>query len=198
MSDYSTDNVQDLGDEVDLDFGGVDPIKGALLLPNGIYVFEVGRASIIATQDGKGKMIKIESVVESRIDGGRSDTSSSGQNFTENWVLPDRVNQTPENYLKTRGFLRGKIEAVTGETWDQDGMKLNVRSLIGCKYKAVVITKDDGKGYGPQNRIQRHMVMNEDHSQIVVPAGTTVARQSQGNGAASAGQPAPTGGRFRI
>lgn len=202
MSDYSDSgnsapSQQEYGDEVDLDFGGVDPIQGSTPVPSGIYILEVVKAQIVGTSNGQGRMVKLESRVQERVDGGKAGTSFAGRLTFDNWFLPDRVSQTPDAYLTTRGYLRGKIEAVTGQTWDQDGMKLNVRSLPGNQYKALLVLED--RGYGLQNKVQRYLTLGEDHSQIIVPSGVSTGGASKpGNGASAPGQQAQASGRFRI
>jgi hypothetical protein len=175
-------------DYIDLDLTGVDAIQGWLPVPNGVYVLQIADAKIVPAKDPRNKNIEFRDVVAE----GPLTSRSIG---IDRIFVPNRETQTPEAYEKTAGFFKGKLEAITGRPYSG---RINVREMIGLKFKAVVMMVDEG--YGLQNKINNYLPLTADTSGIVVPQTAPVPRPQQNSGSNGGGavQDTAAAGRFRI
>ncbi len=170
------------GDQtINLDLGGVDAIHGWVPIPTGVYLLQVDDASVEATKKG-GKQI----VFRMKVADGPLQGRSTG---IENVFIPNPLSQTPEAYRTTAGYFKGKIEALTGR---QFGGALNVKELVGLKFKAIVTLVDEG--YGPQNKITAWLPADANTDGMVIPQATPKPRQAESNGGGQTQEAA----RFRI
>lgn len=176
-------------DYIDLDLTGVEAIQGWLPVPNGVYVLQIADAKIELAKDPRNKNIIFRDVV---VEHPQYTNRSIG---IDRIFIPNRETQTPEAYEKTAGFFKGKLEAITGRPYSG---RINVREMIGLKFKAVVMMVDEG--YGLQNKINNYLPYNADTSGIVVPQTAPVPRPPGGgsNGGGGAVQDQAAAGRFRI
>ncbi len=171
--------------DIILDLDGVDAIHGWMPVPSGLSVLPIDGASVVATQMGGRPSEKKDRIVEGPMAG-------RGLGI-DRIFIPNREKQTPEAYATTAGYFKGKIEAITGRPY---GGRLNVREMIGLKYKALVLLVDEG--YGPQNRIQTYLPLTADTAGIVIPSGPVTPRPRGGDNGGGAAQETAAAGRFKI
>lgn len=176
-------------DYIDLDLAGIDAIQGWLPVPNGVYVLQIADAKIVQAKDPRNRNIEFRNTV---VEHPQYTSRSIG---IDRIFIPNRETQTPDAYEKTAGFFKGKIEAITGRPYSG---RINVREMIGLKFKAVVMMVD--QGFGLQNNINNYLPYTADTSGIVIPQTAPVQRPQQGgsNGGGGTVQDQAAAGRFRI
>lgn len=127
---------------INLDFGGVEP-KTFEVIPEGRYLLQVdGPPKKKVTSNGNDQLSVMLRVVEPE--------EFSGRVVWDNWML------LPQN----RWYMQMALEALTGEQWRGDNMKLNPKDLPGLMAWAVV-TVDTYKGK-EKNVISRWILENDD------------------------------------
>lgn len=185
--------MTDMSQGIDLNFGGVDAILGAVPVPDGVYVLRVEDAEVVATKDQKNHMIKVMFRVD--VPEGSPVAQYNGRGVFDNWMLPNQDSQTPDNFKTTYGYLRGKLEVVTGEEWNGN-KRLVPRELAGYKFKALVAKVDEG--YGPQNKIRTYMRLSEDEQIGLTAPSAPRPQRNGGSPSPSEGGGAEPATRFRI
>jgi len=133
----ASDNYDDEGG-VDLDFGGV---QGREPFPDGTYILRVDGVPKKKPTKSGGEQISVMYRVVSRADG---DETFKNKVVFDNW-----------NFLpQSRWWMKSALEALTGEKWDKDNMKLRLSDLSGLRVKATVII--DGSYGPPKNKISTY------------------------------------------
>lgn len=173
------------GDQViDLDLSGIEAARPWMPVPTDAYALQITDASVVPTKKG-GKMIKINS----RICEGTLDGQSIG---IDNLVIPDRERQPEDAYKTTASFFKAKIEAIMGQPY---AGKLNVKEMVGKKFKGIVTLKDD-PGYGPQNEITSFLPWSADISALRGKMAAPMAPRAPQNGGGATAPAEPS--RFKI
>lgn len=170
------------GEGIDLDFGGVSAITGFVPVPTGAYTLMFRDVTIESTKDNTGKNVVVSMVV--------CDGPLEGRTIgKDRWYVPNRLVQEAKKYETTAGYFKGRLEAVFDKPIG-DSFKLNVREMVGMKFKGIVMLVDEG--YGPQNKVTAYLPLSADLANVVIPAPSAPRQPSNGG---SAGEAA---GRFRI
>lgn len=188
---FQNDDEDDVvGDEIDLNFGGVDSITGFVPVPSGAYALTISRAKIVQTKDKTGHNVQVTIKV---IEG-----EHAGQSIgIDIWYVPNKKVQTPKKYETTAGFFKGRLEAVYDAPVPDD-FRLNVQDLLDKKFKGIVVLQDEG--YGPQSKVTTYLPYSADLSNVVIPAPSARTQQRTNGGGSPTQTPSGGGqpGTFRI
>lgn len=117
--------------------GGLDDFTP---VPEGTHRFVIIEPPEVSmTQGGPGKYVEHMLTMKCKVDASNV-TGATGMTHKERLVIPgpERQAAEPEKWKTMMKMLRNKLEAITGEPWRDDNLKLKPRSLSGKMFVATV------------------------------------------------------------
>jgi len=140
MSDFSPDFGQDQDSpdvDLDLDFGpeSVEAMPEYVLIEQGIYDVMATNVDIARSKEWKELMVVVDWAIDEEGEFG-------GKMITDRLVLPGkaRKKENPRTWNTMMDMFRRKVEAITGQQWREDNMKLNPRQdILGRTARIAVV-----------------------------------------------------------